>query len=154
MGVIVWGYMAIVCVSLSRSRGLRSLFCEWKRWQWPHMSCKEEHSDEQLSEKSSGISSNNNNLFACIFSQALKRRWGKSGTPTTLILRMLLVRKFWYKNWNWCYSVAFLPRVTVWFRCLLLLDYTSALPHARQLHSARFKHEHPYVHGWGPSSET
>lgn len=28
MGVIVWGYMAIVCVSPSRSRGLRSLFCE------------------------------------------------------------------------------------------------------------------------------
>lgn len=83
--------MAIVWVSLSRSRGLRLLICEWKMGKWPHMSCKEEHSVEQLSDNSwcSGISSNNNNLIACLFSQALKKRGGENQ----------VLRQLWHSLW-------------------------------------------------------
>lgn len=120
-----------------------------RRGKWPHMPCKEERSDEQLSDNSwcSGISSNDNNLSACIFSLTLKKT--NRGDQ--------VFQQLWYPWWLysedveteteclWCGSVASLLGVK-WFRYVLPSDYKSnfRLKSNRLPHPAPFKYQHPW----------
>lgn len=104
-----------------------------RRGKWPHLPCKEEHSGEQLSDNSwcSGISSNNNNLSACIFSQSLKEEIGRTmhssnfDTPGDFIQKMLrqklnvcgVVESHSY--WEWHSSGV---------RCLQITEVAFAMP--------------------------